>query len=160
MLRAPICKRSTDAAMRSLGADFSTAGTLAGGYTHGDLHSRVANGYVNFSNFSTVPFIAANQAICNGGKGDTNYCLTGFGNLGRNTYRGPHQQNWDFSLIKNIHLTERQNLRFTTDFFNIWNHVNFANPVSTDVESPGNFGLITSAKGVPRLIQFSLRYSF
>jgi hypothetical protein len=143
-----------------LGADFSTAGTLAGGYTHGDLHSRVANGYVNFNNFSTVPFIPANQATCNGGKGDTNYCLTGFGSLGRNIYRGPHQQNWDFSLIKNIHLTERQNLRFTTDFFNIWNHVNFANPGSTDVESRGNFGLITATRGVPRLIQFSLRYSF
>jgi hypothetical protein len=141
-----------------LGASFSPTGTLAGGYTHGDLHSRVLNGYVNLSNFSTVPVIAANQAICS--PTNTIYCLTGFGNLGRNTYRGPHQQNWDFSLIKNIHLTERQNLRFTTDFFNIWNHVNFANPVSTDVESPGNFGLITSAKGVPRLIQFSLRYSF
>jgi hypothetical protein len=143
-----------------LGASFSDTGTLSGGYTHGDLHSRVATGYVNLSNFSTVPVIAANQATCAGGTGDTNYCVTGFGNLGRNIYRGPHQQNWDFSLIKNIHLTERQNLRFTTDFFNIWNHVNFANPVSTDVESPGNFGLITSAKGVPRLIQFSLRYSF
>jgi len=104
--------------------------------------------------------IAANQAVCDNGNGDTNFCVTGFGDLGRNIYRGPHQQNWDFSLIKNIRLTERQNVRFTTDFFNIWNHENFANPVATDVESPGNFGVITSSKGVPRLIQFSLRYSF
>jgi hypothetical protein len=80
--------------------------------------------------------------------------------LGRNIYRGPFQQNWDFSLIKNIHITERQAVRFTADFFNLWNHANFSNPVSTDVESAGNFGVITSTKGVPRLIQFSLRYSF
>ncbi|MGB8325365.1 MAG: hypothetical protein WCE52_20570, partial [Candidatus Acidiferrum sp.] len=98
--------------------------------------------------------------ICNGGAGDTNYCVTGFGNLGRNIYRGPHQQNWDFSLIKNIRFLEHQNIRFTADFFNLFNHTNFANPVSTDVESPANFGVITSTKGVPRLIQFSLRYSF
>jgi len=98
-------------------------------------------------------------------------CTTAFGNLGRNIYRGPFQQNWDFSLIKNIKITERQSLRFTTDFFNIWNHVNFANPSINDVEtithdssgnptSDGPFGKIFSTVGTPRLIQFSLRYSF
>jgi len=142
-----------------LGAELVPGASISGGYTHGDIHQRL-NGYVNINNFATVPVIAANQAICNGGAGDTNYCVTGFGNLGRNIYRGPFQQNWDFSLIKNIRLTERQSLRFTADFFNIWNHANFANPVSTDVESPGNFGVITSTRGVPRLIQFSLRYAF
>jgi hypothetical protein len=103
--------------------------------------------------------------------------VIGFGNLGRNIYRGPHQQNWDFSLIKNIRLTERQSLRFTTDMFNMWNHANFANPAVTDVETvlctanvngcPSNglipnspFGKIVSSRGVPRLIQFSLRYAF
>jgi Carboxypeptidase regulatory-like domain/TonB dependent receptor len=90
---------------------------------------------------------------------DSNFCTTGFGNLGRNTFRGPGQQNWDFSLIKNFKITERQELRFTTDFFNIWNHANFANPAFTDVEG-GNFGKITSTVGAPRLIQFALRYSF
>jgi len=90
--------------------------------------------------------------------------VTVFGNLGRNIYRGPHQQNWDFSLIKNFKVTERQSLRFTTDFFNIWNHVNFANPAINDVEvgtGPNSpFGKIFSTVGTPRLIQFSLRYAF
>ena len=142
-----------------LGASLASDGSIAAGKTSGDIHNRL-NGFVNINNFTTVPVIAANQAVCDNGNGDTNFCVTGFGDLGRNIYRGPHQQNWDFSLIKNIRLTERQNVRFTTDFFNIWNHENFANPVATDVESPGNFGVITSSKGVPRLIQFSLRYSF
>ncbi len=85
--------------------------------------------------------------------------VTAFGNLGRNIYRGPHQQNWDFSLIKNFKVTERQNIRFTTDFFNVWNHANLANPAINDVENPGAFGQIISTVGTPRLIQFSLRYA-
>ncbi|NDQ57789.1 MAG: TonB-dependent receptor [Acidipila sp.] len=125
--------------------------TYADGLTHGSVQSRV-NGYVNFSAFAPLPVLTAAQ----GGDGS----VTGFGTLGRNIYRGPFQQNWDFSVIKNFRVTERQSLRFTTDFFNIWNHANFANPASTDVQSPGNFGVITSTKGTPRLIQFSLRYAF
>jgi len=56
-------------------------------------------------------------------------------NLGRNIYRGPHQQNWDFSMLKNFRLTERKNSAFTTDFFNIWNHANFANPAVTTLRT-------------------------
>jgi hypothetical protein len=48
--------------------------------------------------------------------------------------------------------------------FNVWNHANFANPAVTDVEtiplSNSPFGKIVSTRGVPRLIQFSLRYAF
>src|SRR5262249_15776019 len=104
--------------------------------------------------------------------------VTLFGDLGRNTFRGPFQQNWDFSIAKNFALSERFKLRFTTDFFNIWNHANFANPSVTDVETIGHcepsvngcpptgiipggpFGQIFSTVGTPRLIQFSLRLSF
>lgn len=140
----------------TLTASLAPGASIGGGYTSGDIHNRL-NGYVNINNFVPAGILPQNQAQC---QVDPNYCVTGFGDLGRNTYRGPHQQNWDFSLIKNFKLTERQTLRFTSDFFNLWNHPNFANPVSTDVESAGNFGDIVSAKGVPRLIQFSLRYAF
>ena len=137
-----------------LGASLASGASISGGYTHGDIHSRL-NGYVDINNFTFAPQLYPTECVS-----DPNFCTTGFGDLGRNIYRGPYQHNWDFSLIKNFHLTERQNIRFTTDFFNIWNHANFANPVSTDVENPGAFGFITSTRGVPRLIQFSLRYSF
>jgi hypothetical protein len=137
-----------------LGASLAPGATISGGYTSGSVQNRLG-GYVNINNFTPAAQLYPAECLT-----DSNFCGTGFGNLGRNIYRGPFQQNWDFSLIKHIRLTERQDLRFTTDFFNIWNHVNFANPVATDVESPGNFGVITSTKGVPRLIQFSLRYSF
>ncbi len=137
------------------GAQLAPGGSIAGGVTSGDIHSRVNNGYLNLSNFTFAP--VADPIGC---ALDPNACTTAFGNLGRNIYRGPFQQNWDFSILKNFHLTERQELRFTTDFFNIWNHANFANPAVTDVENPAAFGKIISTVGTPRLIQFSLRYSF
>jgi len=143
---------------------------MSSGLTTGGIGTRV-NGYLNPSAFTPAPQLYPTQCLT-----DPNFCTTGFGNLGRNTFRGPGQQNWDFSLIKNFKLTERQSLRFTTDFFNIWNHTNFGNPAFTDVESfqcaPGTpncvngilttspFGKITSTVGTPRLIQFSLRYAF
>jgi hypothetical protein len=147
----------------TLTASLVPGASIASGYTSGSVTNRL-NGYVNLANFTTAPLLypmdPANPATTCNQQTNTNYCGTGFGNLGRNTYRGPFEQNWDFSLIKNIHLTERQGLRFTADFFNLWNHANFADPASTNVESRSNFGVITSTKGVPRLIQFSLRYSF
>jgi Carboxypeptidase regulatory-like domain/TonB dependent receptor len=136
------------------GAELAPGGTIAAGNTSGSIQSRVANGYLNLANFTFAP--PADPAGC---ALDPNACTTAFGNLGRNIYRGPFQQNWDFSLIKNFRITERQQLRFTTDFFNIWNHANFANPTFTDISNPA-FGKIFSTVGTPRLIQFSLRYAF
>ncbi|HXN50603.1 MAG TPA: carboxypeptidase-like regulatory domain-containing protein [Candidatus Acidoferrum sp.] len=136
----------------TLGAQLASGGSLSAGLTSGSVHDRVNNGYLNLANFTAAPLVPASQ----GGDGT----VTFFGNLGRNIYRGPFQQNWDFSLIKNFNITERQQLRFTTDFFNIWNHANFANPAINDVENPGAFGKIFSTVGTPRLIQFALRYAF
>jgi hypothetical protein len=143
----------------TLTGSLASGSTLASALSTGSIGSRVTNGYLNPAAFT--PAAELYPAQC---QVDSNFCTTGFGNLARNVFRGPGQQNWDFSLIKNFKLSERQNLRFTTDFFNMWNHANFANPTVTDVEtiSPSNspFGKITSLVGTPRLIQFSLRYSF
>lgn len=142
-------------ASATLGGELAPSGSISAGTTHGDIHDRVDNGYLNGANFTTAPLL--DPAL--GGDGS----VTIFGNLGRNVYRGPFQQSWDFSLIKTFQLTERQSIRFTADFFNIWNHANFANPAINDVETLGGtnspFGKISSTVGTPRLIQFSLRYS-
>ena len=143
-------------ASATLGAQLASGGSISAGLTHGDIHDRINSGYLNGANFTTAALLDPSL----GGDGS----VTIFGNLGRNIYRGPGQQNWDFSLLKTFALTERQSLRFTTDFFNIWNHANFANPAINDVEvgsgSGSPFGKIFSTVGTPRLIQFSLRYSF
>lgn len=165
----------------TLSGSLASGSTLASAVTTGNIHKRI-DGYLNLTAFATAPQLYG-PALCNPNQPDpsilpnSNFCTTDFGNLGRNVFRGPHQQNWDFSLIKNVKLTERQALRFTTDFFNIWNHANFGNPTVNDVETifctpgisgcPPNginpstpFGKITSTVGTPRLIQFSLRYAF
>jgi Carboxypeptidase regulatory-like domain/TonB dependent receptor len=154
----------------ALGASLASGATIASGYATGSLNSRVSptGSYLNAAAFTPAPFLyptdPANPATTCDPINNPNFCTTGFGDLQRNAYRGPFEQNWDFSLIKNFHITERQNLRFTADLFNIWNHPNFANPAVTDVETaslPNSpFGRIVSTNGQPRLIQFSLRYSF
>jgi hypothetical protein len=51
-----------------------------------------------------------------------------FGNMGRNTFPDSGFRNVDFSLGKNWHFGERLRAQFRAEFFNIFNHPNFANP--------------------------------
>ena len=68
--------------------------------------------------------------------------MPGGGNLGRNTFRGPNYQQWNFSLLKSISVTERAKLQIRGDFIDLWNHRNFQNPVAT-MNSPA-FGTNTA----------------
>jgi len=81
-----------------------------------------------------------------------------WGDLGRNIIRGPKQVNTDFSILKFIPVTESQKLEFHAEFFNLFNNVNFANPIS--IQSSANFGQIASTTTGPRVIQFALKYNF
>jgi hypothetical protein len=144
-----------------LGASLAPGAAISSGLSTGDLRARVANGYLNPGAFVPAPLVdPAGCAL------DANFCTTGFGDLGRNIYHGPFQQNWDISFLKHFKAGERQDVRFAADFFNLWNHTNFANPTVTDIEqylaSPTNspFGKIVGTNGNPRLIQFSLRWAF
>jgi Carboxypeptidase regulatory-like domain len=144
-----------------LGASLASGATVSSGMTSGSIHQRL-NGYLNPAAFTPAPQVDPTDCASQG----SNFCTTGFGDLGRNIYRSPFQQNWDFSVLKYFKLTEHQELRFTADFFNLWNHANFAAPAITDIEaflaSPTNspFGKIVATTGNPRLIQFSLRWAF
>ena len=64
-----------------------------------------------------------------------------YGNVGRNVLQGPGIVETDFSLAKKINFTERLNLQFRAEFFNIFNHTNFNTP---------NTVVLTSASGPPR----------
>jgi hypothetical protein len=48
-----------------------------------------------------------------------------FGALGRNTLGGPKSITWDFALLKYFRLTEALQFQFRSEFFNIFNNVNF-----------------------------------
>jgi hypothetical protein len=62
-----------------------------------------------------------------------------FGDSGRNTVRGPHFTDSDIYLSKHFAITERVSLRFDTQFFNTFNHPNFALPGSVEAGVPGIF---------------------
>jgi len=51
-----------------------------------------------------------------------------FGNMPRNLFRDTGFRNFDFSVAKNWHLGEKVGAQFRAEFFNIFNHPNFANP--------------------------------
>jgi carboxypeptidase family protein len=106
-----------------------------------------------------------------------------FGDLGRDAVYGPGFWNIDFSLTKDTKLTERLNLQLRAEFFNIFNHPQFALPggvitpaggtgmtlpvalaqcagcfsTSTPDVAQGNPGL---GGGGPRVIQFAARLQF
>jgi len=83
-----------------------------------------------------------------------------FGNESRldPTLRGHGINNWDFALFKTTSITERFGLQFRTEFFNLFNRVQFANP-NLSVGNP-SFGVISSQTNTPRLIQFALRLMY
>jgi hypothetical protein len=133
-----------------IGPDQSTASFAPGAnvqtaQTSGSVKDRLG-AYLNISAFQPAPAVGPDGS-------------TGYGNLGRNIFRGPFEQNWDFSLGKTFSITEKQRINFRSEFFNVWNHTNFRNPSFVDVSGP-NFGAITSTAGTPRIIQFVLRYQF
>jgi hypothetical protein len=86
------------------------------------------------------------------------------GTAGRNAIVGPDFMNTDFSVTKNTRITERFNLQFRTEMFDVFNHPNFGNPVLTATSS--SFGRITSTRfptgdfGSSRQIQFALKLQF
>jgi hypothetical protein len=90
-------------------------------------------------------------------------CRACDGNLGRNTFTGPGLTNVDTSLNKNIKLSERFNIQFRTEVFNVFNHTNFLLPSSSTGANfanritSGNFGQSAGTRQ-PRLIQFGLKF--
>jgi hypothetical protein len=69
-----------------------------------------------------------------------------FGNVGRNSLRGPRYFDTDLSLFKNFSITERMKAQFQFQFYNIFNHVNLANPDGCVDCVDSNTGLNTGGK--------------
>lgn len=74
------------------------------------------------------------------------------------TLRDSGIANWDFTLGKNIPITERVNFEFKTEVFNLFNRVQFGDPGTQYGAS--TFGVVSSQLANPRLIQFSGRVVF
>jgi Carboxypeptidase regulatory-like domain/TonB-dependent Receptor Plug Domain/TonB dependent receptor len=139
--------------------------------------SNIPAGYF-FNPFAfSRPTVLAGQLIpSSNGTATASATGTDFGNVGRNVLRGPLQTNVDFSIIKRFPFGESKNVEVRAEFFNLLNHVNFANPISNlnafassggsidsntgQIINPGDFGRITSTSNNARLIQFALKLNF
>src|SRR5580658_9491942 len=120
-------------------------------------------------------------------------CVPGtrhFGDEGRDSLHGPSFKEWNFAIYKTTAITERLNMQFRADFFNLPNHPNFANPFlpafiadplvhgsqvvnGREVGNPsgGSSGVITATGdvgignpfiggGAPRGIQLGIKFNF
>jgi hypothetical protein len=89
-----------------------------------------------------------------------------FGNLPRNSLRGPSFINWDASAIKNFHIHESKSLEFRFETFNTANHANWGNPNSnwsngSNPAAPGAaFTSITTTAHAMRQMQVALKFVF
>ena len=78
------------------------------------------------------------------------------GNQGRDTVIGPGVNNWDLSVFKAFRFDEKRQLQFRTEFFNAFNHAQFALPGATF--GTAQFGQISATSHDPRDIQMSLKF--
>ncbi|MBV9181725.1 MAG: hypothetical protein JO356_10460 [Acidobacteria bacterium] len=96
----------------------------------------------------------------------------GFGNVGRNTIRGPNYRMADLALMKHTKITERSEFVLGAQFFNVFNHPNFDAPlmdassarfgqITRTVSGPTTlFGSVLGADASPRLVQLKVQLNF
>ncbi|HKE60718.1 MAG TPA: carboxypeptidase regulatory-like domain-containing protein [Pyrinomonadaceae bacterium] len=118
--------------------------------------------YVNNPNDSTLWLNPAAFAIPGVGQ---------LGSLGKGAIRGKPINNFDFSVNKNWRVTERYNIQFRAEMFNVFNHPNFngfqnALNFQGNITQP-NFGTVTNGSfgtlsntASHREIQFGFKFSF
>jgi hypothetical protein len=183
MSGAPIDIVDSGAGTFCFGAGGLARPNWAPGATHETATSNIPAGYF-FNPFAFArPVVPPGQPIpSSGGTAVAGPLLPGqtfgtdFGNVGRNILRGPRQMNIDFSIIKRFPLVESKNIEVRAEFFNLFNNVNFANPISNlnafassggsinsntgQIINPGDFGHIIATSNNPRIIQFAVKFNF
>ncbi len=82
-----------------------------------------------------------------------------FGNSGYDMLWGPHYQNWDMNIVKNMKLGERYRLQLRAEVFNVFNHPNFGVP-SSAVSNPASMGVISSVVNENRTMEFAAKFNF
>jgi hypothetical protein len=85
---------------------------------------------------------------------------TAFGNTATGIVNGPGQANLDLAFTKAIPLgrPERSRIELRAEFFNAFNHPQFADP--DNAFNSGTFGVISGTSVNPRVGQVALKFSF
>jgi Carboxypeptidase regulatory-like domain len=138
---------------------------------NGNLYPRTQTEY-----FNPNAFIQPTVSIPNGSGGNTIYGT--YGNVGRDSLVGPGLSELDFSAVKDSQITEKLNVQFRAEFFNILNHTNFLTPnevvysAAPTVTSSGGVqtvtasavsptaGVVTATSTTSRQIQFGVKLHF
>jgi hypothetical protein len=160
------------------GPQFASAVPAVPLYEHNPIPGITQLGTLQWLNPDAfVSTVDPSTGVCWGGDNVKN-CQ--FGDLGRNALRGPNFAWSDFYITKSFSLTERLKLRFDTQFFNVFNHPNFALPNMVLAGIPGKlstqtgFGALTyttspptgllgvglGGDSTPRMIAFRLQLEF
>jgi outer membrane receptor protein involved in Fe transport len=130
-------------------------------FVHSGLPFTVLDGTTSISNLNTTNTPPAQVIAANGQESCVNghsTCLNtaafepasafgAFPTQHRNGFRGPGFFDSDFNINKNFKITEKLTFGFGANFYNVFNHPNFANPDSNLADS--NFGMITQTTAPP-----------
>ena len=138
-------------------ADFAPLSSSCSGFVTPGAVKNKLNNYFNTSCFSLSSKAAPVYPVV-GSDG----VATGFGNSGVGIARGPGQDNWDAALSKKTMfkaMGKEANVEFRSEFFNLFNTPQFANP-GTGLSTSTTFGKITSTSVNPRIVQFALKLNF
>jgi hypothetical protein len=184
------------------GTDISGTGELVDRWNFfgnpSDFKPTISSGVPYFAGASNPACLAKATALDGGATGGNNTALGlfgcyavgnsmmlppavgTFGNMGRNTFRDFGFRNVDFSAMKNFRFGERVNMQFRAEFFNLFNHPNFANPFGgqngwghndPSVPGAGGFGCSCATpdvaaanpvigSGGSRAVQLGLKFTF
>ena len=93
--------------------------------------------YLDASAFTRAPEVANGTSLAD----------QDFGNSGVGIVRGPGQHNVDLALERIFPVKETKSFRFRTEFFNLTNTPQFANPTSNNCCTAANFGQVTTTLG-------------
>ncbi|MGD0303244.1 MAG: carboxypeptidase regulatory-like domain-containing protein [Candidatus Acidiferrales bacterium] len=123
-----------------------------------DANTPEATGKVTFTN----PKTNGGQYFNSSNITDSN--LGTFGNMPHALCCGPAISNTDLVISKKTPINERFNTEFRTEFYNAWNHTQFANPDGNFTDGTpangGTFGVILKTREDPRVMQFALKLMF
>ncbi|MGD0617173.1 MAG: TonB-dependent receptor [Bryobacteraceae bacterium] len=151
--------------------DTGTSGALAGTGDNNPIYAWITgSGPTSCGKSATVAAgcFSANQFAPSGSA----LSFSGFSNQGRNEFTGPGYFDTDLSVTKFFTIRENAKLGLGMQFFNLFNHPNFDQPVNNIADS--NFGQIVKsvgpatsimgaflgADGAPRIIQLKLQFQF
>ena len=153
----------------------------------GEFYERpdlIGNPWAGTNKTNDFLYLGAFAASCTNPDVPNLDCSSGahFGSSPRNGFYGPHFRNFDLSFSKETKLTERVGVKLAADFFNVFNHPNFANPLLPSFNVTWDQGINSAGQGTgffpvtvtpdvadqnpflggggPRDIQVSLRLSF